>query len=308
MPLDNTAITTRIFLGTRVECAQCHNHPFEDWTRKQFYQMASYTFGVNTGQRPSNIRDVQDYVSMKAMREDPRWAMQYRQVAKSFGAPSCVYKELRETRRQLRLPRNYQYEDSPPNSLVEPATLFGEELEVGLGEEPLGMLLSTGSSPPNNDRFVRVIANRVWKRVMGRGVFEPTDDISEGMEISVPALMAYLEGEVKRLKFDLKQFQRILYNTRTYHRQMNRGSLDSEAPYYFEGPVVRRLSAEQLWDSMVSMTVPDIDERILDQKVSVQQDKMRTVAQGRLESEPDDVYRIARRVVMIEEARNAAKK
>lgn len=301
MPLDNTAITTRIFLGTRVECAQCHNHPFEDWTRRQFYEMASYTYGVNTGQRPSNVKEVQDYVSAKAMREDPRRAMDYQQVVQEYLQPVMRVQGVEETRRQLRLPGNYQYEDAPPNAIVEPATLFGQELEVGLGESRRDAFVNWVISP-NNDRFVRVIANRIWKRVMGVGVFEPVDDLRDDMEIPNPALMAYLEQEIKRLKFDLKQFQRILYNTRTYHRQMSTAAPDPEEPYYFPGPVVRRLSAEQLWDSMVAMSVPDIDERILDQKVSLGQEKMRSVAQGRIDSEPEDVYRLARRVVMIQEA------
>ncbi|OYW30885.1 MAG: hypothetical protein B7Z47_02795, partial [Chthoniobacter sp. 12-60-6] len=46
MPLDNMASTVRVFLGTRIECAQCHNHPFDKWTQKQFYEMAAFTFGV----------------------------------------------------------------------------------------------------------------------------------------------------------------------------------------------------------------------------------------------------------------------
>ena len=48
MPLDNMATTIRIFMGTRIECAQCHNHPFDKWTQMQFHQMAAYTYGVQT--------------------------------------------------------------------------------------------------------------------------------------------------------------------------------------------------------------------------------------------------------------------
>ena len=48
MPLDNLANTTRIFLGTRIECAQCHNHPFDKWTQMQFYQMAAFTYPLET--------------------------------------------------------------------------------------------------------------------------------------------------------------------------------------------------------------------------------------------------------------------
>ncbi len=45
MPLDNMALTTRIFLGTRIECAQCHDHPFDKWKQTEFYHLAAYTYG-----------------------------------------------------------------------------------------------------------------------------------------------------------------------------------------------------------------------------------------------------------------------
>ena len=58
--------------------------PFEDWTRKQFYEMAAYTFGVNTNLRPRNMQDVQQYIEQKTRREDPEKSMAYRQVAEDF--------------------------------------------------------------------------------------------------------------------------------------------------------------------------------------------------------------------------------
>src|SRR6185295_7469603 len=48
MPLDNLNNTVRIFLGTRIGCAQCHDHPFDRWTQKEFYQVAAFTFGTVT--------------------------------------------------------------------------------------------------------------------------------------------------------------------------------------------------------------------------------------------------------------------
>jgi hypothetical protein len=46
MPLDNMAVTTQIFLGTSMVCAQCHNHPFDKWTQMDYYQMAAHSYGM----------------------------------------------------------------------------------------------------------------------------------------------------------------------------------------------------------------------------------------------------------------------
>jgi hypothetical protein len=303
MPLDSMALTTRVFLGTRVECAQCHNHPFEDWTRKQFYAMAAYTYGVNTNLRPGNVQDVQKYIEEKTRREDATKVMAYQKVAEDFMQPVLRMQGVHETPRELRLPRDYQYEDAKPNSVIEPSTLFGAELNVGLGGEKRDAFVDWVISPQNK-RFKRVIANRIWKKAMGRGVFEPVDDLREDMDISNPPLMRYLEGEMLQLGYDLKQFQRILYNTRTFHRSMTREAIDPEKPYYFQGPVIRRLSAEQLWDSMLTLTVPDADERALDERVARKQEETKVMAKARMDSEPDTIYRLAHRVVQLEDFSN----
>ena len=61
MPLDNLANTVQVFLGTRLECAMCHDHPFDKWTQKQFYEMAAFTDGVSRVQYRENSKLVGDF-------------------------------------------------------------------------------------------------------------------------------------------------------------------------------------------------------------------------------------------------------
>jgi hypothetical protein len=73
MPLDNMANTVRIFLGTRIECAQCHNHPFDKWSQMQFYKMASFTYGIATqdyeGGTMGDVRKLQRDKEQEAMNQ-----------------------------------------------------------------------------------------------------------------------------------------------------------------------------------------------------------------------------------------------
>ena len=48
MPLDSVNNTVRVFLGTQIGCAQCHDHPFDRWKQHEFYEMAAFMFGVKT--------------------------------------------------------------------------------------------------------------------------------------------------------------------------------------------------------------------------------------------------------------------
>ena len=124
MPLDNMANTVRIFLGTRIECAQCHIHPFDKWTHMQFYQMAAFTYNVETqdyyGGSIDEVRDLlrgQEAELRAQFKEPPRprktremsqeeWA----KLDKEYKAKVAeVNRQRDEARQKLRREqRNYQ--------------------------------------------------------------------------------------------------------------------------------------------------------------------------------------------------------
>ena len=112
-----------------------------------------------------------------------------------------------------------------------------------------------------NPRFSKVIANRLWKRVFGVGVIEPVDDIRDDTIPSNPELLAHLEKLMIGLNYDIKQFLRILYNVKAFRRETSTEEIVSGEPYHFPGPILQRMSAEQLWDSFVTLSIPYVDER-----------------------------------------------
>ncbi|MBI3736757.1 DUF1549 domain-containing protein, partial [Candidatus Sumerlaeota bacterium] len=254
MPLDNMANTVQLFLGTSLTCAQCHNHPFDKWSQKQFYEMSAFTAGVETVRRPDKD-ERRKYQEMAKLEVDNK----VKQAAKNLVRRTRYGFVTDDPKRALRLPDNYMYDDAKPKAVVVPTAIFGE----GVSKESLKdrrTIYAEWMTSPDNPRFTLNIANRLWKQVMGRGLIEPTDDIRDDSVASNPALMAYLTELMKSLKYDQKEFLRVLYNTQTYQRESSIFE-GGDAVYHFPGPVMRRMTAEQMWDSFMTLIVPDVDRR-----------------------------------------------
>jgi len=114
---------------------------------------------------------------------------------------------------------------------------------------------------PDNPRFATVIANRLWKQAMGIGIIEPVDIIEAGMTGSNPELLEYLTKTMIDLDFDMKQFQRAIYLSETYQASAVTKDVPDVTMYSFQGPIVRRMSAEQIWDSLLTLVIDETDIR-----------------------------------------------
>src|SRR4051794_34265677 len=113
---------------------------------------------------------------------------------------------------------------------------------------------------PENPRFTQVIANRLWKQVMRRGLIEPIDDLRDDSKATHPELLAYLTQLMKDLHYDMQAYLEVLYNTRTYQRCIDPEEPAEGEPYYYRGHLLARMTAEQVWDSLLTLSVPDVDE------------------------------------------------
>jgi hypothetical protein len=251
MPLDNLSNTVRVFLGTRIGCAKCHDHPFDHWTQRQFYELAAYEGGVRTT-RPAKQFKLAAAAQAEKMLE---------------GAPKRRLRQVERYNREqvfenvsvkLRFPHDYSYNDAKANSPVLPNVLFGDKPPLNPGASRRKAFAEWMTSK-DNPRFALTIANRLWKRALGVALIEPVDDIRDESEPANRVLMEHLVSEMKRLDFNLKEFQRIIYNSKTYQRQVTYADLDLEEPYHFPGPVLRRMTAEQVWDSLLTLTLENPD-------------------------------------------------
>jgi len=167
---------------------------------------------------------------------------------------------------QLRLPHDYQYSDAKPKSVVTPATLMPAPATSGeLSPDACAAWMTS----PQNPRFTKVIVNRLWKKLFGLALIEPLDELTDTSTAAVPALQAHLEQLMIAQHYDMKQFLRVLLNSKAYQRCVTTEEHAMGVPYHFTGPLLRRMTAEQLWDSFVTLINPAPDSRnaLLDEQV-----------------------------------------
>lgn len=261
MPLDNMNNTVRIFLGTRIGCAQCHDHPFDRWTQKEFYQVAAFTFGTTTRTGGDDKRyweknptdRLQEEYALIEQEEEDRRNNSYR-FDRVIDINMMIVNDQKD--RKITLPKDYQYTNGKPGEVVAPKALFGENATVLPNEAPRQAFARWVTSK-QNPRFALTIANRLWKQAFGIGQIEPEDDMMDTTVAENPELMKFLESEMKRLNFDMKEYLRIIYNSDTYQQQTPTEEVPPGQPYHFTGPVLRRMTAEQAWDSFLILAVPD---------------------------------------------------
>jgi hypothetical protein len=259
MPLDHMSNMTRIFLGTRIECAQCHDHPLEPITQKDFYQMVAFTYGVSNLGSPGGYSNdnVKQWPEIKAKLDAMGKDESLSQAVSGTIAP--MKRLTQDTDKQLLFPETYVYDAVLRGSPVEPRTLFGDD--VTASESERRKVFAEWMTSPRNPRFAKNIANRLWKRVMGAGLIEPVDSLSALPDAEHAELMEFLTQTMIRLRFDERAFMAVLLNTRLYQSEAVRETPEPAAAFALRGPQLRRLSAEQIWDSHLVLLAKDIDER-----------------------------------------------
>jgi hypothetical protein len=295
--LDHLAYTVQVFLGTSIVCAQCHNHPFDKWSQMDYYHMAAFTYGMDTKSRGVDFKSSKsmavepDKKALQAMSSADKKAYRTKLQAEKKAedekmskadlqqvkrAMQDVMKPLRYTSAEWQdarlpsLPSDYKYPDGKPGEKVGPKTLFGQEAVIKPGETRLDAFADWMTSP-NNPRFTTVIANRMWKKAFGVGLIEPVDELTDSTVASNPALMDYLNELMVTQQYSLKSFLRVLYNTDTYQRAATTQEVQLGEVYHFTGPILRRMSAEQIWDSFVTLSKGNVDNTVDDENARLHQ-------------------------------------
>ena len=251
MPLDNLSNTLNVFLSANISCAQCHDHPLADWTQREFYELAAFFGATDVSDRdPRKVGNRLKLPDGSITKQDVASA-----VAQNLARVHTISSQT------LKFPDDYAYSDVKPGSQVDPLLFVwdDEELTVKVDESDPSKLRQNFAewlTHKKNPRFAIAIANRLWKRFFGLGVQEPLEDLDDLTKASNPELLQLLGKVMVAADFDLREFQRVILNSKAYQAvsSVTPSSGDAE-DYLFPGPVLRRMSAEQAWDSILALVL-----------------------------------------------------
>ncbi|NOY00742.1 MAG: DUF1549 domain-containing protein [Verrucomicrobia bacterium] len=267
MEFDAFANFSQVFLGIDISCAQCHDHPFADWTQMDFYRMAAFfgntqriagrggMMGMMGGDSKGKTKELVAFAKKNGVpTENRQQAYNFYRYLDFLGWNVQDSESL-----EMQLPHDFSGSGGKPGEVVKPRTLLGGAAKKG--GKSRREALAGWMTAPDNPRFAMVIANRMWDRAFGKPLIGPVTDFEEDSVCGQPQVLSYVTSEMKRVNYDLREFMRILYNTRAYQGLATAQEPSTTKPYLFAGPVLRRMAPEQAWDSLMLLASgPKIDE------------------------------------------------
>ncbi|QDU50608.1 DUF1549 and DUF1553 domain-containing protein [Gimesia panareensis] len=213
-PESLAASTSRAFLGVRIECAQCHDHPFDTWKQDQFWQFAAFFANIDQPQpnsflTPANLREVS-------------------------GKP------------EIKIPDT--------NRLVEATYLNGKQPNWKETPSRPRQRLSEWITSAQNPYFAKATANRVWSLFFGRGIVDPVDDFSSTNPASHPELLEVMARAFQKHDYDLKYLIREITNSETYQLTSRQTDPSQSRVEWYGKMPTRGLTAEQIFANLVQAT------------------------------------------------------
>ena len=215
----------QLFLGVRIQCARCHNHPFESITQNDYYGFMAYFSRVRIKGQTFGLDDEVVYLADKG---------------------------------EVRHPASGEV-------VVPAAFGHGESVDGSNGFSDRRNALVQWLTESDNPYFSQSTVNRVWYHLLGRGIVEPIDDFRNSNPPSNPALLIALSESFVREGYRLKPLIRKILNSKTYQLRAEpaaaRSNHSADPERHFTHAVVRMLSAEQIIDAISSATgVPELFE------------------------------------------------
>ncbi len=220
--------TTQLFLGVRFSCAKCHDHPFERWTNRNYWQLSAFFARVERKNSPGSP------------------LMPQRGDNQPEEAPAAFEEVISENdTSEMKAPDGGRTIDASF-----PFTHAGKVPEKAARRERLTRWLVS----PENPYFARSFVNRLWSYFLGKGLIDPVDDIRAGNPPSNPELLDRLTREFVESGFDVRKVMRDILKSRVYQHSIETGEWNRDDEVNFSHAFARRLPAETLYDAIHQAT------------------------------------------------------
>lgn len=255
------------FLGVRIECAQCHKHPFDQWSKDDFEHFAALFSGIQA--RANNIssehRKARDQI-LKSIVGDEKLnggdlrRRLYSAARKGTAVPFGEITYVNRNAGQIKRAKLLKKKGKKVTVEIPKAYLLGVSEPLDLTQDPRGELMSWLRAP-ENPYFAKAIVNRVWANYFGIGIINPTDDMNLANPPSNEMLLEKLSSEFRKQDYDLHWLHRMIVTSDAYQRSTETNASNQHDRTNFSRHVPRRMPAEVIRDAVMlateSQTVAD---------------------------------------------------
>lgn len=253
------------FLGIRIQCAQCHKHPFDQWTKDDFDRFKEFFGRARYANAPDTKDDEQAMlakvgIDVKNMKGNDLRKELVTHLNKGDVIPFPELFVMAPNRKQVPNDKNKD-KDKKRQQVVSGRTakvLGGEEIKIEEMADPREALMDW-LRDDDNPYFARAIVNRIWAGYFNVGIVEPVDDLSLANPPSNDALLDYLTAEFRQRKYDMKWVHRTIANSRTYQLSWRANSTNEFDERNFARAVPHRLPAEVAYDALQLATMNDTE-------------------------------------------------
>jgi hypothetical protein len=221
-PQSRAEAAAQVFLGIRMKCARCHNHPFDRWTQTDYHSLAAFFSRVQYRVVENNRGDKLD--KHEFVGEQIVWMDRAGEIKHPLSG---------ETLRPL---------------------FLGSDTPIFAGKDDRLLALADWIADPKNPFFARAQVNRVWYHLFGRGIVEPNDDFRASNPPVNAALLDALAKDFAAHRFDLRYLIRTIMNSHTYQLSAVPNETNGDDEANFARAAVRPLQAEQLLDALAQVT------------------------------------------------------
>lgn len=220
-PQTRAEAAAQVFLGVRIQCAKCHNHPFDRWTQDDYYSLSACFARVRyqlIDNRRNDRLDTHEFIGEQIVWQD----------------------------------RDGEQIHPKTGAAVRPRFLGADALPAADADRL--QALADWVARPDNPYFARAQVNRVWYHLFGRGIVEPNDDFRASNPPANGPLLDALARDFIDHRFELRHLVRTIMNSRTYQLSATPNETNRDDEANCSHVLVRPLHAEQLLDALAQVT------------------------------------------------------